>query len=230
MLAGIGALIVLVVILTILPLVIVCLAYPYLALRLRDSREEKRDPELGVKAAYYVILSAAIMLILFGLTVSAMDMMDGAFQQAPARRPAPPPGQQPRDPFEQFADATQRTAWAISVSGLLFSLTAMLLLKMGTNDAEFPSAKRIFVGGRLTLIAIIVMITVTLLIVLFFQKEVPRKEPYEILTAILIVWGPALAVHIILMRMYAGQTYYVEKRSYSSRRSGPDPEFRDDDD
>lgn len=174
------------------------------------------------------MLSGAILLILLGLTISAIDVMDGAFEaRAQQRRPQ---GQAPRDPFDQFADATQRTAWGVTISGLLFALTAMLLLKMGTNDSDFPAAKRVFAGGRLAFIAVIVMIAITVLIVLFFQKEVPRKEPYEILTAILLVWVPALAVHIFLMRLYASQPYYVERPTYGSRRGGRDDEFADDDD
>lgn len=239
MLAGIGALIVLAVILTILPLVIVSIAYPYLALRLRDSREEKRDPELGLKAAYYMILSAAILLILFGLTVSAIDVMDGAIEgkkdQAAGKQQVQPfPGQvrpvQQKDPFEQLTEATQRTAWAITTSGLLFALTVMLLLKMGTNDVHFPAAKRVFVGGRLAFIGVVVMISVTALIVLFFQKEVPRKEPYEVLIAVLMIWVPALAVHIFLMRLYASQPYHVEPKSLSKRRDRSDRDYVDDDD
>jgi hypothetical protein len=231
--AAIGSMIVLLIIVSVLPLVVVCLAYPYLALRLRDSREDHRDPELGIKTACYLILSAAILLILFGLTVSAIDVMEGTLEKRNQARQQPVPGQvqQQRDPFERLVtETTQRTAWALTVSGLLFALSAMLLLKMGTNDVHFPAAKRVFVGGRLAFIAVVVMIAVTVLIVLFFQKEVPRKEPYEVLIGVLIVWTPALAVHIFLMRYYASQPYYVEKKSYSSRSSRSDREYEYDDD
>jgi len=200
---------------------------------LRDSREEKRDPELGIKTAYYLILSAAILLILFGLTISAIDVMDGTLEKRNQARPQPQvQQQQQRDPFERMiTETTQRTAWGMTVSGLLFSLTSMLLLKMGTNDIHYPAAKRVFVGGRLAFIGIVVMIAVTALIILFFQKEVPRKEPYEVIIAVLMVWAPALAVHIFLMRLYASQPYYDDRTtSRSSRRGRPEPEYLDDDD
>jgi hypothetical protein len=75
----IGSVIVAYVLVVLIPVVAISLALPYLALRLRDSREEKRDPDLGVKSAYYLLLSASILLILLGLTVSAIDIMEGAF-------------------------------------------------------------------------------------------------------------------------------------------------------
>lgn len=230
MLAGIGALIVLVVLYLVIPLVLIALAYPYMALRLRDSREEKRDPELGIKAAYYLILSAAIMLILFGATVVAIDVMDGTLEKKNQARQQQ--GAQQQFGINQvLSEVTQRTAWGIIVSGVLFSLTMMLLLKASTNDVEFPAAKRVFVGGRLAITGVIVMLALTALIVLFFQKEVPSKEPYEILVAILMVWLPALAVHIFLMRMYRLQPYHVERVAYSARRHGrSDEEYLDDDD
>lgn len=232
--AAIGSMIVLLLIVSVLPIIVICLAYPYMALRLRDSREEKRDPELGIKTAYYLILSAAILLILFGLTISAIDVMDGTLEKR--NRPQPQPQaqfqQQQRDPFERIiTDAAQRTAWGMTVSGLLFALTSMLLLKMGTNDIHYPSAKRVFVGGRLAFVGIVVMIAVTALIILFFQKEVPRKEPYEVIIAVLMVWAPALAVHIFLMRLYASQPYYDDRTtSRSSRRGRQEQEYLDDDD
>lgn len=229
--AVVSSVIVLLIILTVLPIVVVCLAYPYLALRLRDSREEHRDPELGIKTAYYLILSAAILLILFGLTVTAIDLMEGKLEKRNQPRPQGPGQQQvQRDPIERFiTESTQRTAWALTVSGLIFALTSMLLLKLGTNDQHFPAAKRVFVGGRLAFIGIVVMIAVTALIVLFFQKEVPRKEPYEVIIGVLIVWVPALVVHIVLMRFYASQTYYVERSSYASRAGRSERVFDDDD-
>jgi len=227
---GMAALLVIVII---LPFVIVSIAYPYLALRLRDSREEKRDPQLGVKAAYYMLLSAALLLLLLGATMFAIDLMDGAFDKAKRQQAqqqqqgvfGAPRGQQP-DPL---MNPSQRTALGLMVSGVLFALTFMLILKMSTNDAEYPAAKRVFVGGRLAFAGVVVMVALTVLIVLFFQKEVPDKTPYEVLTAILMVWVPALAVHMVLMRYYGGQPYHIERGTSAASRRRNDGEFFDDD-
>jgi len=207
--ALIGSAIVGYILLFFVPVVAICLAYPYLGLRLRDSREEVRDNEIGAKAAYYLLLSAAILMVLLGLTVSACDVMEGTFQKEKEKQ-APVFG---KEQDKEIKERIQRVALSIITSGVLISLVIIILLKFTTNDARFPSAKRIFVGGRMAVAGMVCMITVTTLIALLFQKDIKDNTPYEVITGVLMVWAPALAIHIVLMKVYSSAGYHVASES-----------------
>jgi hypothetical protein len=224
MMVFIGSSIFAYVLLILILLIVSTLPFPYLALRLRDSREEERDPQLGVKTAYYLLLSGAIVLVLFGLTVAAIDLLDGAFQkpkQQQQQANVPPAFVDENE--KEFKERTQRVAWSLVVAGLLFSLVIMVVIRVATNDAEFPAAKRIFVGGRLVLSGAMIMLAMTALIVLLFQKEAKEQNvekgvtsAFEIITAVAIVWLPSTILHIVQMKMYAALPYHASR---SSRRS-----------
>jgi hypothetical protein len=213
---------------SVLPLVAVCLAYPYIALRIRDGREEHHDPELGVKSAYYLLYSAAVLLVLFGLTMSAIDLFDGALDKG-GRNNQPQQVQGPFGPMnagkDEFWNTAQRTAWGAVFSGLLFGLTLLLMIKSGTIDSHYPAVKRMFAGGRLGFAGVVVMVTLTAIVIGFFQKEVGDKRYWEVLLAIMLVWAPAFAVHAFLLRLYSGAAYYVE--SPRSSRRGRDFDLDD---
>jgi hypothetical protein len=211
-----ATLIFLVSLLFLLPVIAFCLGFPYVALRVRDSREPKKDPELGIKSAYYMLMSASIILAVVGLTISALDLMDGAFEKGDnkggkeAKRNAIAFvfGEAKKDEKEGFLNnPVQRIALSLVVSGLLFSLTFMILLRAGTNDSTFPAARRSFLGARLGIFGTVVLIAVTALIVLFFQKDVKVMAPYEVLTAILLIWLPGFILHIVLMRLQSSKPY-----------------------
>src|SRR5262245_61349972 len=56
--------------------VLVGLAFPYLVLSLRDTRNEERDPEIGLKSALYFMFSLSILLVLSGLTIIVVDVLE----------------------------------------------------------------------------------------------------------------------------------------------------------
>jgi hypothetical protein len=205
---------------SIFPIAIAGLAVAYIGLRLRDAKSDPSDPELGIKAAFYTFLTAGILLALTGLSLSIIDFLGEAFegnqpkqqqqpfnpQFNPGRLPPPPPPQQPNDPFDRVS---QRVAWPLVISGVLCSLVSLLLIKAGTNDARFPAARRTFVGLRLVIAGLNVMIAVTLLIELLFQKDLATTRPYAVAVGMLIVWLPTTAIQLFLMKMYAKLPYFV---------------------
>src|SRR5262245_11566186 len=102
----------------------------YVALRVRDSRSARPDKWLGLKTAFHLVHSLAVLLSLVGLSVSAADLMQGQMGGQPRNqqvapqpnpfvvgRPVPPPA--PRD---EFWNGDQRTAAPLVASGLLFAL------------------------------------------------------------------------------------------------------------
>jgi hypothetical protein len=206
---------------SIFPVAIAGLAVAYIGLRIRDAKSDPPDPELGIKAAFYTFLTAGILLALTGLSLSIIDFLGEAFegkqpkQQQPQFNPPfnprqfpppPPPPQQPNDPFDRVS---QRVAWPLVISGVLFSLVSLLVIKAGTNDARFPAARRTFVGLRLVIAGLNAMVAVTLLIELLFQKDLANTRPYAVAIGLLIVWLPTAAIQLFLFKLYAKQPYFV---------------------
>jgi hypothetical protein len=223
------------VVLSFLPVLLIGLAIAYLSLRIRDSRADPPDPELGIKAGYYFFLTAGIFLALTGLTISVTDLLDDAFggkqaQQAPPFNPqgrfGPPPPARPDDPFDSMS---QRVAWPLVISGVLFALVGLLLVKTGTNDAQFPSVRRTFVGLRMAVSGLNVMVGVTLLIELVFQKALPNMRPFAVAVGLIAVWLPTTLVHIFLMKQYGKLPYYVPPKPKKSAARHDNEEFDDED-
>ena len=222
-------------------LVLAGLAVVYLSLRLRDARAEQPDPELGIKSAYHAFLTTGILLALTGLSISAIDLLGDAFegdkpvQQQPQFNPQfnprfPQPQPQVRPANDPFDTVSQRVAWPLVISGVLFSLVALLLLRLGTNDPHYPSARRAFGGLRLVVGGFTVMSAVTLIIELLFQKDLGTTRPYAIGVGLLAIWFPASAVQLFLLKRLVGLPYYVPPRPKKSkaRRWEDDEDDRDD--
>ena len=211
-------------VLSVLPIALAGLAVAYVSLRIRDARADPPDPELGIKAAYYTFLTAGLFLALSGLSLSMIDFLGEAFEGQQARQPqpqfnpqfppqqgrfVPPPQPQPPKPDDPFDRVSQRVAWPLVASGVLFSLLSILLIKAGTNDTRFPATRRTFVGLRLVVAGLIVMFAVTLVIELLFQKDLPSTRPYSVAIGLLIIWLPTTAIHMFLMKQYAKLPYFV---------------------
>ena len=222
------------------PLVLGGLVVSYLSLRLRDARADQPDPELGLKSAYHAFLTAGILLALTGLSISIIDFLGDAFEDAPpvqpqpqfnpGRFPQPQPMPRPRadDPFGSMS---QRVAWPLVISGVLFSLVALLLVKLGTNDPNYPSVRRTFGGVRLVIAGFTVMAAATLIIELLFQKDLATTRPYAFGVGLLAVWFPTAAVQVFLLRRDMGLPYYVppkpkKKRKWEDEEEEPDEERR----
>src|SRR5262249_22056158 len=97
----------------------------YVALRVRDSRNDEPDPQLGMKTAFHLIHTTGILMILTGLTLSTTDLMEGTLSKK--QKPAQPqigaggvvrPGPQKDDGF----NAAQRTGVALDGVGAMFAL------------------------------------------------------------------------------------------------------------
>src|SRR3954462_12446166 len=119
-----------VILLGLMPVVLGGLAVAYLALRVRDARADPPDPQLGLKAACYSFLTAGILLALTGVSISVIDLlgeaMDGK-QGQPVQQPQFGPQFGPRQPMpaparanDPFDTVSQRVAWPLVISGVLF--------------------------------------------------------------------------------------------------------------
>jgi hypothetical protein len=215
----------------VVPMVMFGLAFAYLGLRFRDGRSDVSDPELGIKSAYYAFLSVGILLALSGLTIAVSDLLAEQFE-GPNNQAGPPvapfnpkagpgfPQQAPMrvrndDPFDTMS---QRVAWPLVVSGVLVSLVSLLLARLGTNDAQFPSVRRTFGGFRLVVGGLGVVVTVTLLIELLFQKNLATTRPLAWAIGSLAIWFPYTAVQLFLLKRDSRLAYYVPPKPRKAKK------------
>ena len=224
---------------SLLPMTLIGLAFAYIALRIRDAKADPSDPELGIKSAYYFFVTVGVLLALTGLTISVADLFAHAFEGPAANQQKFNPNQQVgplgNDPLDR---GSQRLAWPLIISGSLFGVLGVLLLKIGTNDARFPAARRTFAGLRLAVCGMNAMAAVTFLILLLFQKDggmggaqIGRVDSHslEYAVATIAVWLPAAVVHIFLMNQYRKLPYYVPPKAKKKVTYIEDDEDEDDD-
>jgi hypothetical protein len=222
-------------------LVLVALAVAYLSLRVRDARAELPDPELGIKAGYHAFLTAGILLALTGLSISVIDLLGDAFEgnqnqnQQPQFNPPfgkggfpQPQPQRMRNNDDPFSSMSQRVAWPLVISGVLFSLIAMLLIRLGTNDTQYPAVRRTFGGVRLVVAGLTVMSAGVLIIELLFQKDLASTRPYAIGVGSMAIWFPAAAVQVFLLKRLGALPYYVPPKPKKPKKKWEDDEEDDD--
>ncbi len=183
-------------------------AIPYLVLRLRDSRNDRQDPQLGLKAALYFLFSVGILLFLYGLTTLVVDLLvDKAFFQPRVLPRVPGAPARPKGLTQ-----TQRIALALMVSGVAVSLLHLGLVKLITDDRP-PPARRMFVGWRLVIHSIVVVGAFTTLMVLLLWKvdqanpgpnsEKGIIELRKMMFGVLLVWIPSWVLHLVLLWFYS---------------------------
>jgi hypothetical protein len=178
---------------------VLSLAVPYVVLRLRDSRSEKPDPQIGIKSALYFFFSVGILLFLNGLTALVVDLL--------VNTPAKVPG--------QGLTYMQRLSLAFMTSGALFALLHLGLVKATTNDRD-RAPRRIFAGWRLAIHGIVVIFTTTILLVILFQKDFggeAMKDARKALLGTLLVWVPSWILHLVLVGVYSMPRYEPSRSS-----------------
>jgi hypothetical protein len=179
---------------------LVGLALPYAVLYIKDRRNDEHDPEIGLKSALYFMLSLSILLILTGLTVLVIDFLTEEDRLGTGVRRS-----------SEFSDV-QRTAFAMMVSGFAIGLFHLVVILGFTNDRRFPATRRVFVGWRLAICSLIVLVAFTVLVIQVFQKTVTWKELKPVFGT-LLVWGPAWLIHLLLMRFYGSNPVSRIRRS-----------------
>jgi hypothetical protein len=230
-------------------LVLVALAVAYVSLRIRDARVEHPDPELGIKTGYHAFLTTGVLLALTGLSIAVIDLLADAFegnQNQPQQpqfqpqfnpqfgkggfpQPQPQPPMRVRNNDDLFSSVSQRLAWPLVISGVLFSFIALLLIRLGTNDLQYPSVRRTFGGVRLVVGGMTVMAAAVLIIELLFQKDLATTRPYAIGVGTLAIWFPAAAIQLFMLKRLGGLPYYVPPRTKAKKNRWEDDEDEDED-
>lgn len=209
------------------PFLLLALAIPYAILRMRDAPNEFHDPQIGLKAALYFFMSAAVIVFLNGLTIIAVDVLTER-KLPPAMIPTPVPapvfpGQvqpggmpnvaRPAPPAKgsSWITPARRTGAALVVAGLVLAAAHLLLIKTTTNDARWPATRRQFTGWRFAIHGLVVMIAFIAMVVILFQEDFGDFETLKSLFGILLVWVPSWVVHYFLLRRYTRQPYLIRE-------------------
>ena len=108
---------------------------------------------------------------------------------------------------ERFPNPAQRTGAAMIVSGAIFALVHFLFT-LGLGPDPSPSlVRRVFLGARCAVHGVVVMLTVTALLVLVFQRsdgvrlELGLAQTRNFLIGVLLVWAPSWVIHFSLLRL-----------------------------
>jgi hypothetical protein len=182
------------------PFLLLALAVPYAILRLRDGSSGPPDPHLGLRAGLYFFFSAAVIVALNGLTIIAVDLMieKKAAPAAPAFRPQPAPAL-----VEEWPNPAQRIGMALVLSGFVFAVLHLLLVKVMTDDRKGLATRRIFAGWRFAIHGLVVLFAFTAQVTVLFQKDFGDAQTRNALWGLLIVWVPSWAIHLALVSMYS---------------------------
>jgi hypothetical protein len=200
------------VLLAVMPFLLLGLAIPYAILHARDARGVERDPQLGLKTVMYFFYSVCILLVLTGVTIIAVDTVRETKQAGFGVQPRPgvvgmPPPQRPSP--DVWFNGTKRTGAALMFAGFSFGLLQFILIKTMTNDRRWPLPRRVFGGWRLAVAGIVVLSALTHLSIVFFQENLQPdalKDPF----AVLVVWGPAALVDLVLLRVRSQRSSLAE--------------------
>lgn len=190
--------------LSVIPFVLLSLAIPYAVLRLRN--EEPADSQLGTKIGLQFFFSVAVMILLVGLTVMAVDLVNQEedWGAKPLLAKGRPVGVGAAE--KEWFNTAQRTGLGMVVSGLMLALFHLLVAKIMTNKVQARQVRRIFVGWRFAIQGMVLMFSVTALVVTVMQRDPFLGENIRMiktLAAVLGVWFPFWLVHLLLLQVYS---------------------------
>jgi len=165
-----------------------------IVLRIRETRATPQDPHLGRKSLLYLFFNLAISTLLMGLTYAALEVCEHTVN--PPAAPAVLP------PFDWFSNRN-RTAAALVLAGVGYALVFFALIRLFTNDVEFPAVRRAFAATRLAVALLIVMGASTIALVAVFQIDTDLQVISQTL-AFALVWGPVAVLHLMLVLRGSG--------------------------
>lgn len=169
------------------PLLVLATITQYISLRIRNTHLRPQDPQLGRKAACYLFLACAELLILFGLSVSANDLFASVFDPAAAAATS------------GSFNGSQRLAAALVASGIIHGVIAIAVVRLFTNDRTFPAVRRAFIGQGFVLSGLVTMTVSTVALIAVFSEGPTDFSFLSWTLALGCVWGPTAALHLALL-------------------------------
>jgi len=211
--------------------------FHFIALRIRNEHSEPRDPHLGRKFVLHMFLHFSIILLLSGLTISAIDVSDAILspnQNVGGFGPGgvlddddfPRPGQGMQPMGRDWFNSTQRIALGLILSGMLHGAVMWAIVVLGTNSRKFPVVGRSFVISRLLISGIIMMTATTITIVFLLQKGSTNTRGLSVILGFALVWGPTGFIHFLwMMSTMRGREGKKNRQDNEPRRSKSEDDY-----
>jgi hypothetical protein len=209
---GLGIAAVMLIGVSLMPVILLALAVPYAVVRLKA--EAPPDSQLGVKVVVHFFFSAAILLMIAGVTMFAVDWM--ARDSLPNEDTDNVLGRTTLASITaKSLNMTQRIGLGMILGGAIGAGVHALILFF-CSDLHRQRIRRTFIGWRFAIHGVVLMFTVTLMIILFLQPEPLRPPvalPLRVVTATHLVWGSSWLLHLALLFDAARRTTSAESMS-----------------
>ena len=230
----------------------------FIGLRIRNEAAQERDSQLGRKFVLHLFQHFAILLVLSGFTISAIDVIDAVLLPIGNKNVGPggfgggrggiffdedaddnfpvttfqtgrgPAPAPPPKVVKNWWNSAQRFATGLILSGILQGSVIFTILLLGTNQPRFPAVGRVFGLARLLIAGIILMGCTTILIVSVLQKGSTDYNGLSMIIGILLIWGPTALGHLLWMRWTMNPTASAVRRKSAGRERHGDPDENDE--
>lgn len=198
----------------------------YAILRWRDGKQQRRDPQLGVKFGLHVLLTVSVLVLVSGASMVAADQFrkiaEDENMSSPndryeydefSGRPRRSSSSISSSAENKFLTPATRAGFAMMLAGVLLGGGEWYLIFSRTNDLKWPSTRRAFIGARTILHGLIVTGALTGLLIAAFMEKDPMSTSESIITrqvmyallGTLAVWSLSLVVHMSLLFAYTRQ-------------------------
>ncbi len=164
----------------------VMLAAPYLVLRLRDARNSRRDPQLGLKVALHFLMSTGLLIGITGATVALAAIIEGADPSGFGPSPA----------------ETRQRGFALLIAGSLIMGLYAWAIASRTNDRRWPAVRRTYCGIRFIVEGLVFITGVCGVLVLVMSPDSDAHSEGSQFVAMLIIWGVAMTVELLLLMRF----------------------------
>lgn len=151
---------------------------PYVVLRLRDSRNVRRDPQLGIKVAMHFLMSVGVIIAGIGATMVLAELIRG----------------------DDADDKTRRVGTGLFLAGLIIGGLHLWLVVVRTNDRRWPSTRRTFIGIRFIIAGLVYTVGLCgVLAMILVGSDAQGGDEGAVFIAMLMVWGGAWIIDLLLL-------------------------------
>ncbi len=154
------------------------LTVPYIVLRLRDSRQARHDPQLGIKVALHFLLTVGILIGALGATIVLTEIIGTS---------------------EDLGETGMRFGAAFLIAGMILSGLYIWIILVRTNDRRWPSARRTFAGIRFIIEGLVFAAGVCGVLVMILSKDESMRSEGSPYIAMMIIWGIAWVVELVVL-------------------------------
>jgi len=168
-----------VILLAALPWAAIPLAGLYALLHWRNSRLARRDTQLGLKFAFHLVFSVALVLGTIGANIVVMDLLGSSVSYG--------------------LPETSRFGIAMAAAGFIVAAASYWLISSHSNDQKWPATRRMFTGIRFVIGSGAVFISFILFILAILDEFIDLDDDFRVSGATLLIWLAFTALHALML-------------------------------